>query len=168
MERPSGTAAHEGEPLPSLEKSFLTPQILIYPPSAAASVPAAAKVIQGLIIFATLLGALFLWEVYPLLPPAGFDFVAIGWVLFVVDSILTFVRPKPSFYLGFVLALVALIASVGEPEHYQILQSGDPLHVSTLLLGDAIEVLLLVLIPYFFLRARRDKEWAWPGAKGEA
>jgi hypothetical protein len=128
-------------------------------------VPATAKAIQGLILLATVLGALFLWEVYPLLPAAGFDFVAIGWVLFVVDSILTFIRPRASFYLGFVLALVALVASFGEPEHYQILQSGDPLHVSTLVLGDAIEILLLLLVPYFFLRARRDKEWAWPGSK---
>ena len=126
-----------------------------------------ARLIQALIVFSALLGVPFLIQVYPLLPPIGFDFVALGWVLFVADSALTFVKPRLSFYLGFVLALAALVASFSEPSHYSILTGGNLLAASTIILGDIAEVLLLVLVPYYFLRKSKD-EWAWPGAKSQA
>jgi hypothetical protein len=126
-----------------------------------------ARLIQALIIFSAVLGVPFLLQVYPLLPALGFDFVALGWVLFVVDSALTFVRPRLSFFVGFVLALAALAASLGEPSHYGIIQSGNVLAATTLILGDVAELLLLILTPYYFLRPTKD-EWAWPGAKSQA
>jgi hypothetical protein len=127
------------------------------------------RAIQGLVIFSTILGVLFLWLAYPLLQAVGFYFVAFGWVLFVVDSVLTFVRPRISYYLGFVLALIALFETVSRPEHLAILQGSNLLASATLVLGSAAQVLLLILVPLHFIRQRREKaEWAWPGAKSQA
>ena len=126
------------------------------------------RAIQGLILFSTGLGVLFLWQVYPILPPLAFDFVAFGWVLFAVDSALTFVRPRVSYYLAFALAVLALAESLSQRAHYSLLQSGDVLASATLLLGSAAQVLLLVLVPYQFVTERRKGEWAWPGAKSPA
>ena len=127
------------------------------------------RVIQGLVIFSTVLGVLFLWLAYPLLPSVGFYFVAFGWVLFVVDTVLTFMRPRVSYYLAFVLALVALFETLSRPEHLSILQGSNLLASATLVLGSAAQVLLLILVPLHFIRRRREKdEWAWPGAKSQA
>ena len=125
--------------------------------------PSTGRAIQGLILFSCLWGVLFLWQVYDLLPPTAFEFVAAGWALFVVDGILTFMKQRASFILGFVLAIAALVASLGEPEHYVIAQSGNYLALLTLVLGAGAQALLILLVPYYLYRQRK-KEWAWPGA----
>jgi hypothetical protein len=127
------------------------------------------RMIQGLVIFSTVLGVLFLWEAYPLLPAVGFYFVAFGWALFAVDSVLTFVRPRVSYYIAFALALLALFETLSRPEHLSILQGSNLLASATLVLGSVAQALLLILVPLQFIRLRREKaEWAWPGAKSQA
>ncbi|MDG7030023.1 MAG: hypothetical protein JRN38_07265, partial [Nitrososphaerota archaeon] len=73
------------------------------------------RVIQGVIIFAALFGVLFLYEVRPVLPTDVFYSVALGEALFVVDGALTFIRPRASYYLGLVLAVVAFASTVSQP-----------------------------------------------------
>ena len=130
---------------------------------------AVPKAIQALIIFSTLLGVVFLWQAYPFLAPVGaFYFVAFGWVLFVVDSVLTFVRPVISYYLGLVLAVIALFETFSQPSHFSIVSSGNLLGAATIILGSAAEVLLIVLVPYYVVTSRRRDPWSWPGAKCQA
>jgi hypothetical protein len=123
------------------------------------------RAIQGLIIFSAALGVAFLWLVYGLVPASVFDFVAFGWALFVVDGVLTFVRPLASYYLGFVLSLVALAATLTEPAHYSLVQSGNFSATVVIISGSVAEVLLIALVPYHLLSERRKGKWAWPGAK---
>jgi hypothetical protein len=120
------------------------------------------RAIQGVILFSTLLGVPFLYEVYPLLPSPVFDTVAVGWVLFVVDSALTFVRPEASYYLGLVLALLALGATVSQPAHYQLVASGDVGPALTILVGSASEVALIVLVLAYLVAGRRGGGGAPP------
>lgn len=124
--------------------------------------------IRALILFSTVLGVPFLVQVYPLLPATAFYFVALGWLLFLIDSALTFFRLKPSFYLAFVLAILALGESLGQSAHYSLLQSGNLQGAATLVAGALAQVLLLILIPYFFISERKKDPWAWPGAKFQA
>ncbi|HKT22239.1 MAG TPA: hypothetical protein VJR06_06520 [Nitrososphaerales archaeon] len=121
------------------------------------------RAIQGMILFCTLFGVAFLYEVYPVLPSFVFDAVAFGWVLFVVDSALTFVRPNASYYLGLVLAVVAFGATVSQPEHYALIASGDVAATVTIIVGSAAEVILAVLVILFVLSGRKGDPWAWPG-----
>ena len=126
-----------------------------------------ARAIQSLILFSTVLGAFFLWEVYPLLPAFAFDYVGFGWVLYLVDSVLTFVRPKASYYLGLVLAVLALGETLSQQAHYALVASGNLPATATLVLGSVGQVLLIVLVVYYLVSRRKEVPWAWPGAKSQ-
>jgi len=113
------------------------------------------KLIQALILFSVVLGVLFLAQAYTLVPSFVFDLVSAGWVLFVVDAALTFYRPRVSYYLAFVLALLALGSSLPQTAHYAFIEEGDFGPAATFILGSAAQVLLVILVPYHFLRERR-------------
>lgn len=106
-------------------------------------------------MLSTLLGLLFLVQAYSVLPPEALTFVVVGWVFFAVDSVLTFFRPKASYYLAFVLAGLALGSSLPQTAHYAFIANGELLPSTTFILGSVAQILLLVLVPYHFLRARR-------------
>jgi len=114
-----------------------------------------ARAIQLLVLFSVVLGVLFLAQAYTLVPAAVFDFVGVGWVLFVLDLALTFTRPRLSYYLAFALALLALASSLPQTAHYAFIEEGDVLPAATFLLGSALQVLLVILVPYHFLKQRR-------------
>ena len=118
-------------------------------------VPRLGRAIQCLIIFSAFLGVAFLWQVSSLLPADIFEFVTVGWILFVIDGVLTFLRPTVSYYLAFVLAILALGATLGEPAHYALIEEGVILPTITLLTGSTAQVLLLILVPVHFLRGRK-------------
>lgn len=113
------------------------------------------RVIQGLIILSALLGILFLVQVYGVLPQNAFVFVFVGWVMYVIDSVMTFVRPTVSFYFGFVLAAITLSSSLPQSAHYSFIMSGQLLPSTTFLLGTLAQLLILVLVPYYALKGRR-------------
>ena len=125
------------------------------------------RAIQGLILFSTLLGVFFLWQAYPLIfPVVPYVFYALllGWVLFVFDSILTFVRMRVSFYLGIVLAAIALTETLIQPEHYSLIQSGNVSAAIIIVLGSVSQALLIVLTIYYLVTSRKKEPWAWPNA----
>ena len=115
----------------------------------------AGRLIQLVVLFSTLLGILFLIEVYGLLPSDVFLFVTVGWVLFVIDSILTFTNPRVSYGMAFALALLALASSLPQTAHYAFVENGVLLPAITFILGTVAQVSLLVLVPYYFLKQKR-------------
>ena len=129
---------------------------------------AVGKVIQVLIVFSTLLGIFFLWQAQPLLPPDVFDILTFGWLLFVVDSALTFVRPKISYYLGLVLAVVALSETLIQPEHYALVENGNIPATIILVLGSVAQALLIASVIWYIVSERKNDPWAWPGAESPA
>jgi hypothetical protein len=112
------------------------------------------RAIQAVIVFSTLLGVVFLWQVDGLVPPPVFDFVATGWVLFVIDCALTFVKPRASYALGLVLALLALATSLPESAHYAFIQEGAVLPAAIFLTGTGAQLLLIGLVSYYFVSGR--------------
>ncbi len=127
-----------------------------------------ARSIQGVILFSTVLGVFFLWQAYPLLPTDVFYFIAFGWVLFLVDSVLTFVKPRVSYYFGMALGVIALGETLSQPEHYQLVANGNVPATIILVLGSTAEALLIVLVAIYIMAERRKDPWAWPGAKSPA
>jgi len=130
----------------------------------------AARVIQELIIFSAILGVFFLWQARPLLPPGSdvFAILTLGELLFVGDSILTFVRPRISYYLGLVLAIVALSETLTQPEHYALVENGNVPATIILVLGSVAQALLIGFVLWFIISERRKDPWAWPGAESPA
>jgi len=126
------------------------------------------RVIQGLIVFSTVLGVFFLWQAYPLLPGDVFEVLAFGWLLFLVDSLLTFVRPRISYYLGLVLAVVALSETLTQPEHYALVENGNIPATIILVLGSVAQALLIASVVWFIVSGRKRDPWAWPGTEPPA
>jgi len=128
----------------------------------------AARLIQYLIIFSAILGVFFLWQAHPLLPPDVFDILTFGWLLFVVDSILTFVRPEFSYYFGLVLAIIALGETLAQPEHYALVESGNVPATIILILGSTAQAFLIGSVLWHVISKRKKDPWAWPGAESPA
>jgi hypothetical protein len=126
------------------------------------------KAIQGLILFSTVLGVFFLWQAQPLLPSDVFYFLVFGWGLFVIDSALTFLRPRLSFYLGLILAVLALGETLSQPEHYQLVESGNVTATIILVLGSVAQALLIAFVLYHLISERKKDPWSWPGAESPA
>jgi hypothetical protein len=124
------------------------------------------RAIQGLILFSTLLGVAFLWQAQPLLPAEVFYILTFGWALFVVDSILTFIRPRASYILGLVLAAIAFTETVSQPEHYALVENGNLPATLTLISGSVAQALLIGFVVYYLFAERGKDPWAWP--EGEA
>ncbi len=129
---------------------------------------AVTKAIQYLIVFSAVLGVFFLLQAYPLLPTEIFYALAFGWLLFVIDAALTFVRPTISYYLGLVLAAVALFETLSQPEHYALVENGNVPATVTLALGSVAEALIIGLVLYYIISVRRRDPWSWPGAESQA
>ncbi|HUK80887.1 MAG TPA: DUF350 domain-containing protein [Nitrososphaerales archaeon] len=127
-----------------------------------------ARAIQGLIVFSTVLGVFFLWQAYPLLPGDVFDILAFGWLLFLFDSLLTLVRPTASYYLGLVLAVVALSETLTQPEHYALVENGNVPATIILVVGSIAQAILIGSVVWFVVSKRRRDPWAWPGAESPA
>ena len=121
---------------------------------------ALTRAIQGLILFATLFGVAFLYEVHPVLRSFVFYSVAFGWVLFVVDSALTFVRPKASYYLGLVLSVVAFGITWSQPAHFQLMANGNVPATITIFVGSAVELLIIASVLFYAFSARKSAPWA--------
>lgn len=115
------------------------------------------RTVQALILSATVLGVGLLFEIQPLVPAAVFDTVSVGWVLFVLDSVLTFVRPVPSYYLGLVLSVLGLSSSLTESAHWAFIQEGQLVPSTIFVAGSVIQVLIVVLVSYRTLAAVRRR-----------
>ena len=126
---------------------------------------AVGKLIQALIVFSAVLGVFFLWQAQPLLPRDVFGILTFGWLLFVADSFMTFVRPKISYYLGLVLAVIALSETLAQPEHYALIENGNVPATVILVLGSVVQALLIASVIWYVVSERRKDPWAWPGAE---
>jgi hypothetical protein len=113
------------------------------------------KAIQAMVLFSTILGVLFLVQANGVLPAFVFDFVAIGWCLFAVDSVLTFSAPRPAYALAFVLSILALGSSVPQSAHWAFISNGDLLPAATFVAGVVAQFSLIVLVPYHFIAEKR-------------
>lgn len=122
------------------------------------------RAIQALILASTVFGVAFLYEVHPVLPAFVFESVVFGWALFVLDSALTFVRPRVSFYLGMVLAVIALVVTLTSPAHWALVTSGDVPAAATIVTGSVLEVALIVLVGLYLFSSPKEDPWAWPGS----
>ena len=113
------------------------------------------RTIQVLILAAAILGVGLLWEIYPLLPSMVFDSIFVGWALFVVDGALTFARPRISYYLGLVLSVLGLSASLPQSAHWAFIENGQLIQSAIFLAGSTVEVLIIVLVVYVLVQSRQ-------------
>ncbi len=114
------------------------------------------RLIQALIIACSLLGAALLVEIHMLVPTFVFDFISAGWVCFVLDSILTFVRPRASYYFGLLLSGLGLAASLPQGTHWSFIEDGMVVPSAIFISGSLMQGAIIVLVVYYHLVRQRS------------
>ncbi len=110
--------------------------------------------IDALVYFSVILGAALLAQAFNLLPPPVAYSIVGGWLAYVVAALLVFRKAKVAYPLVMVLAVLTLIVSLPQPEHYSLLNPGEAVAAATFLLGSAAQICLIVLIPIYLLRKK--------------
>ena len=113
------------------------------------------KAIQALIVASSVLGIALLIEINSAVPQEVFDFIAFGWALFVVDSLLTFVRPTISYYLGLILSVLGLSASLPQSAHWAFIENGQLIPSAIFVAGSIFQVLIIGLVALYTIKRRR-------------
>ncbi len=111
--------------------------------------------IDALVYLSVLLGAALLLQAFNQLPPSVAYAVLGGWLVYVVAAVLVLRKVRGAYPLVIGLAMLTLIVSLPQPEHYTLLNPGQILAGATFLLGSAVQVCLIILIPAYFLRSRK-------------
>ena len=119
--------------------------------------PRSTSAIQVLIIASAILGVALLWEIRSMVPANVLEIVTVGWILFVVDSALTFLKPTPSYYFGLVLAVLALSSSLPQSAHWAFIENGVLVPSAIFIAGSAMQVLIIVLVVLFAVSSRRQR-----------
>jgi hypothetical protein len=113
--------------------------------------------IRILVYLSVILGALLLPQTYTLLPQITFSSILIGWIVYLIAAVLVTKEYKHSYTIVFVLAVLTLIVSLPQQEHYVLIAKGEILAALTFILGSAVQVLLIILIPVLVIKRRQIK-----------
>lgn len=110
-----------------------------------------------LIYLSVAFGVVLLFQLYQLVPAWLFYSVLVGWVAYLGVAVLT-VKGRPVAYpLAMVLAVLTLIVSLPQPQHYSYVEAGLSLASLTFIIGSVLQIALIVLIPIHLLRSRSHK-----------
>ncbi|MEM3804241.1 MAG: hypothetical protein QXX17_07510 [Conexivisphaerales archaeon] len=102
------------------------------------------KIIADASVYATIaLGPVLLVQVYRLVPAVLFYSLLAGWLIYLVAGVGVALKRKRFYILTSILAILVLVLSLSQPEHYQFFAQGNLLAGLTFLVGDIIQVFVL-------------------------
>jgi len=112
----------------------------------------------NLLIYASVaLGVVLLPQLYLLVPVWLFYSVLTGWAAYVVVALAVATGHKVGYPIAFILALVTLLVSLPQPEHYSFVEAGVSLPSITFLAGSLLQIALLILIPLYLVKERHKR-----------
>lgn len=120
--------------------------------------PSLNRTIDLLIYLSVALGVVLLPQLYGIVPTWLFYSVLGGWLAYLLVAVLTATGHKIAYALAFVLSILTLAVSLPQPEHQSFVMAGLSLASLTFLTGSALQLAILILIPAYFLRKRRQRE----------
>jgi hypothetical protein len=112
--------------------------------------------IDALVYLSVVLGAALLVQAFGSLPPTVAYSIVGGWLVYIAAALLVFRKVRRAYALVLVLALLTLVVSLPQPAHYSLLNPAQALAAATFLLGSAMQIGLIVLIPLYFMRRRKQ------------
>jgi lysylphosphatidylglycerol synthetase-like protein (DUF2156 family) len=110
-----------------------------------------------LIYLSVALGVALLPQLYGLVPIWLFFSVLVGWLAYVVVAILAAKGMRIAYPFALMLAILTLVLSLPQPEHYSFVEAGLSLASGTFILGSALQLALLILIPVYLYRSKSGK-----------
>ena len=97
-----------------------------------------SRTIANLLIYSSIiLGVALLVQLYPVVPTWLFYSVLTGWAAYLVTGIAIHERVHSAYYASIILAILTLVVSLPQPEHYSF---GLSLATITFLAGSILQV----------------------------
>jgi hypothetical protein len=116
--------------------------------------PSVRRTIDLLIYLSVIMGVVLLLQLYVLVPTWLFYSVLVGWLAYIIVAFLTAMGHRIAYPAAFVLSIFTLSVSLPQPEHQSFVEAGLSPASITFLVGSALQVVLLILIPIYYLRKR--------------
>lgn len=116
--------------------------------------PSITRSINLLIFLSVAVGVVLLPQLYGLVPTWLFYSVLGGLLAYVLVAALAATGHRIAYPLAFVLSILTLAVSVPQPEHQSFVMAGLSLASLTFLVGSALQLVLVILIPVYYLRKR--------------
>ena len=110
--------------------------------------------INVLIYLSVIFGLILLVQLYNLVPNWLFYSVLTGWVVYFVVAIFAATGHKQAYPLALVLAILTLLVSLPQPEHYAYVEAGLSLATITFLAGSTLQIALIILDAIYLTRYR--------------
>ena len=110
--------------------------------------------INVLIYLSVIFGLILLVQLYNLVPNWLFYSVLTGWVVYLVVAIFAATGHKQAYPLALVLAILTLLVSLPQPEHYAYVEAGLSLATITFLAGSTLQIALIILDAIYLTRYR--------------
>ena len=103
------------------------------------------------------MGVVLLPQLFGLVPTWLFFSVFVGWLAWVVVAVLVGKGRSIAYPFALVLAVLTLVVSLPQPEHYSYVEAGLSLAACTFIVGSAVEIVLVILIPIYLYRTKSPK-----------
>ena len=110
--------------------------------------------INALIYLSVMFGVVLLVQLYGLVPSWLFYSVLSGWGAYVVIAMLAATGRNQAYPSAIVLAILTLIVSLPQPEHYSYVQAGLSLATITFLAGSILQILLIILDGFYLIKQK--------------
>ena len=107
-----------------------------------------------LIYVSIFFGVLLLAQLWSLVPKWLFYSVLVGWVAYFLAAVAVARHHQRAYAAVFVLAILTLLVSLPQPEHYELVRAGLNLATITFILGSILQVCIIMTIATYFLKRR--------------
>jgi len=112
--------------------------------------------VTDLLIYASVaLGVFLLFQLWSLVPAWLFYSVTLGWIAYFATAVAIMRRHEVAYKTALVLAILTLLVSLPQPEHYAFVREGINLASVTFLLGSILQLCVIILLMVHFLFRRK-------------
>ena len=101
------------------------------------------------------LGVVLLLQLHSLVPLWLFYSVLTGWIAYFAVALAIATHHDAAYPVALILAVLTLLVSLPQPEHYAYMQAGFSLASATFATGSVLQIVVLILIPVYLLRKRK-------------
>jgi len=113
------------------------------------------RVTDAFIYASVALGVILLLQLRFLVPAWLFYSVALGWIAYLITALAIMRRHEAAYKAAYILAILTLVVSLPQPEHYAFVSEGINLASMTFILGSLLQLCIIILLTISFLRNRK-------------
>jgi hypothetical protein len=110
------------------------------------------RVVDALIYYSVAFGVVLLLQLWFSVPRWLFYTVLAGWIAYFFTAIAIMRHHKEAYKVAILLAILTLVVSLPQPEHYAFVKEGITIASMTFIVGSALQLCITVLLAIAFLR----------------